>query len=451
MRIVEQVIDLSLPFHEGMPTDDLGPKIWERISYSYSRRMYQDKQSRSAKVILTTDHTGTHIDGPLRFDPRGASIEKIELNQFIRPARSLDLRSFGRRGRVDAAALKASGAAAAIVGDAIVLWTGHDRFLEDPDYFWNRPELTEDGAEYLASLRPGIVAADFPGIGRPGDDRFVVKRILHRAGCMTLEQLRNLDATAGKTWHLFCGPLPVRGLAGSMVRACALVGWRASRTVDLTHEHFIGMPSVGPQPVYWLRASHPQTLFHYDGKLSYQTHALFMSEHAGTHFDVPYHFKESGRTISDYDLNELFVVTKMFDMTHKKPLEGIGAKDFAVAAKRRNIVVDPGDGVIVWTGHSENYHLRKDFGSHRPFITADGAQWLLQHKASMVITDLVGLDEPKDMTMPIHNALLHGDVCMLQVATNLHELVDGDWFVGAFPINFVEGTAAPLRAFAARL
>ena len=40
----------------------------------------------------------------------------------------------------------------------------------------------------------------------------------------------------------------------------------------------------------------------------------------------------------------------------------------------------------------------------------------------MVITDLVGLDEPPTSRTPVHNALLHNDVPMLQVTANLGQL-----------------------------
>lgn len=245
MRVVDEVIDLSMPFYEGMPCDDLGPKIWERLGYAYSRQLYQHTQSRAGRVFLTTDHTGTHLDGPLRFDPKGRPIEQIPLDDFIRPARQIDLRGIGRNGMIDVNALAAAGGGSLQAGDAAVLWTEHDLYVKDPDYFWHRPQLTEDGADYLVSRKVSIVAADFPGIGRPSDDRYVVKRILHRGGCMTVEQLRNLGAVAGKTWHLFCGPLRIRGTAGSIIRACALVNWRAKKVVDMTHEFFIGMPTMG--------------------------------------------------------------------------------------------------------------------------------------------------------------------------------------------------------------
>ena len=63
----------------------------------------------------------------------------------------------------------------------------------------------------------------------------------------------------------------------------------------------------------------------------------------------------------------------------------------------------------------------------------------------------MGLDEPVDLTFPVHNKILLAGICMLQVTTNLEKLADGEWEICAFPLKFVQGTGAQLRAFAARL
>ena len=89
--MLDEIIDLSVPVYEGMPTDDLGPKFWVRLSHAAARRLYQNTQSREGRVFLTTDHVGTHLDGPLRFDPVGTPIEQVPLERFIRPARLLVL------------------------------------------------------------------------------------------------------------------------------------------------------------------------------------------------------------------------------------------------------------------------------------------------------------------------------------------------------------------------
>jgi len=448
MRVVDDVVDLSMPFYEGMPTDDLGPKVWERMSYAYARQLQADTQTRRGCIILTTDHTGTHIDGPLRFDPRGTPLEEIPLDRFIVPARLLDLRFIGRDGTITKKDLKKAGADQLVKGEAAVLWTGHDLHITDPAYFWVRPQLSLDGAEYLAASGAAIVASDFPGLGTPGDRRFEAKRVLHRAGVMTVEQLRNLISVQGKSWHLYAAPLRVRGSAGSLLRACALVNWRGKEVVDLTLDLHGRMPSLGAVPTFWTRASHELTSFFHDGEVSYQSQSMMLNEHAGTHLDAPCHFDQSGIAIHELQLPRLIGRARLLDMRHKGSLDPISQADLEAALGNRPFA--PGDAAVVWTDHSNNY-AREDYGYARPFITSDGADWLIRQKPSMLVTDLVGLDEPADLTSPVHNKILLAGMCMLQVTTNITAMAGGEWEICAFPINFVNGTGAPLRAFAARV
>ena len=442
------VVDLSVPFHEGMPCDDLPPKFWERTSYASSRRIFNETQSRSGRVFFTTDHTGTHIDGPLRYDPAGTPIEQVPLERFIRPARLLDLRGNPRTRGIGPAELHQAGLDTIQPGDAAVLWTGSDLYLKNPDYFWNRPFLTAEGAQVLAGRSPGLIAADFPGLGAPSDTNATAKRLLHQAGALTIEQLANLAAVDGRPFHLAAAPLRIRGGAGSIIRACALVGWQGGTLLDLTHDVFPGMPALGAVPNIWLRTNHRVTgYFHGPGR-SWQENAMMLSEHAGTHFDPPYHFDEHGPAIDALPLPSLVFRPVLFDMTHKAPLEGIGAADLQAVLDRTNQALGPGSAAVLWTGHDVAYGVSADFGGHRAFITTDGAEWLARQNPGAVVTDLVGLDEPVDVTEPVHNILLHAGVCFLQVATNLGGLAIGEWTICAFPIRIVGGTGAPLRAFA---
>jgi arylformamidase len=447
VRPVERVVDLSVPIHEGMPVDDLGPKFWVRLSHAASRPLYQYTQSREGRVFLTTDHVGTHLDGPLRFDPKGASVEQLPLDRVIRPARLLDLRGAACGQAIGAAELEHAGADLQ-AGDAAVLWTGHDLHLESPDYFWHRPWLGMDGAGWLVRHRAGIVAADFPGLGPPRDDRYEVKRALHRGGALTVEQLTGLAALAGVQWHLAACPLRIRGTPGSLVRAAALVGFTAREVVDLSLDIYPGMTALGGAvPTYWSRASHELTAFFYRNELSYQTTSMLLSEHAGTHIDSPYHFDPDGVAIEAMTLDALFARARMLDLTAKRPLEGIGPDDLDAALGRLGEPIDPGDAAVVWTDHSRNYE-RPDYTHHRPFITAEGAAWLAAHRPGLVATDLVGLDEPVDHVTPVHNCLLRAGIPQLQVLTNLGRLAGREAYVAAFPLKLVGGTGSPLRAFA---
>jgi kynurenine formamidase len=37
--ILRDVVDLSVPFHDGMPCDDFGPKFWERTICAFPIRI----------------------------------------------------------------------------------------------------------------------------------------------------------------------------------------------------------------------------------------------------------------------------------------------------------------------------------------------------------------------------------------------------------------------------
>ena len=446
MTVVADVVDLSVPVYEGMPTDDLGPKFWVRLSHAASRPLYQYTQSREGRVFLTTDHVGTHLDAPLRFDPKGASVEQLPLDRVIRPARLLDLRAVKRGGTIGPGDLERAGSDLGS-GDAAVLWTGHDLHLRSPDYFWHRPQLGLDGADWLVRRRVGIVAADFPGLGRPSDDRYEVKRALHRGGLLTVEQLCNLGALEGRRWHLGVTPIRIRGVAGSLVRAVGLVDWSPREVVDLSLDIFPGMSALGGAiPTFWTRANHEITGYFYQGALSYQTTSLFLSEHAGTHLDAPYHFDEQGLAIEQLPLPRLCARARVLDLRQKKPLEGIDPADLEDAARRGGVALAPGDAAVVWTDHSRNYDS-PDYTWHRPFITAAGAAWLAERRPGIVVTDLVGLDEPADHTTPVHNCLLRAGIPQLQVLTNVSRLATGESYVAAFPLKLVGGTGSPVRAF----
>jgi arylformamidase len=447
VRPLSRVVDLSVPIHEGMAVDDLGPKFWVRLSHAASRPLYQYTQSREGRVFLTTDHVGTHLDGPLRFDPQGLSIERLPLDRVIRPACLLDLRGVGRGQAIGAAELERAGHALR-PGDAAVLWTGHDLHLRSPDYFWHRPRLAMDGAEWLVQRRAGLVAADFPGLGPPGDDRYEVKRALHRGGALTVEQLTGLAPLEATRWHLAACPLRIRGTAGSLLRAAALVDFTGQELVDLSLDIYPGMTALGGAvPTFWARASHELTAFFYKNELSYQTTSMLLSEHAGTHIDAPYHFDPDGAAIEAMSLDRLFARARMLDLTAKRPLEGIGPEDLAAALRRLGEPIEPGDAAVVWTDHSRNYE-RPDYTHHRPFITAEGAAWLAARRPGLVATDLVGLDEPIDHVTPVHNCLLRAGIPQLQVLTNLARLAGREAYVAAFPLKLVGGTGSPLRAFA---
>ena len=166
----------------------------------------------------------------------GRPIEQIRFNFPSAPARQIDLRGICLKCMIDVNALVCAGGGSLPLGDAAALWTEHDLYVKYLDSSWHCPQLTEDGADRRASRK----VRSLRGLSRnwpPECYRLRGEAHLNRGGCIMVEQLRSLGAVAGNTWHLFCGPLRIRGTAGSIIRACALANLvRAQRVVDMTHE-----------------------------------------------------------------------------------------------------------------------------------------------------------------------------------------------------------------------
>ena len=447
--MIKDVVDLSFPIHEGMPTDDLGPKFWDRLGHAYTRQMYQDTQSRAGRVFFMTDHTGTHLDGPLRFDPKGMAIEEVALEDVILPARVFDLRHVGRGGEIGPAELEAAGVQMG-EREAAVLWTGHDLHYDQPRLLLEPAPLVAGGGGMAG--RPG---------GTDGGRRLPRHRRAQRRplrGQAHPAPERRADRRTTVQFGQGGGPgLDPGGgaLADPGRHRLALARRGPGRpAADAPHRPDVGylqgdaVPRRG-SPTYWSRAPPtPSPNSFTKARFPIRPPRSSLSEHAGTHFDVPYHFDPAGGAIEDFALSDLVVPARLLDLTHKQPLEAIGADDLEKALTKSGTTIEPGDGAVVWTGHSRNYYTRDDYTTHRPFISLDGAEWLVAKKPAVVITDLIGLDPPDDMTSPIHNSLLCNGLCMLQVLTNLDALAEGAWRIAILPLNLTGGTGAPLRAFA---
>ena len=64
------VVDLTVPFYEGMPADDLGPKFWVRLSHAASRQLYQYTQNREGAYSCPQTTSAPTLTVPSASTPR---------------------------------------------------------------------------------------------------------------------------------------------------------------------------------------------------------------------------------------------------------------------------------------------------------------------------------------------------------------------------------------------
>jgi kynurenine formamidase len=120
-----------------------------------------------------SEHSGSHVDAPFHFDPRGATVEDLPLDAlFFKPFKKFDLKPFDPQpgepvtlGQLMEAA--ARGGFTLEDGDVALLDFGWDQYLpeganaKDPGWWGaNEPGLSDDACGYLATAGTCAVACD---------------------------------------------------------------------------------------------------------------------------------------------------------------------------------------------------------------------------------------------------------------------------------------------------
>lgn len=150
------------------------------------------------------------MDAPLHFDPEGASIDELDINQFIGKARLIDVSHCKRIGANELKDVDFLGA------DHILLRTSAH---PDPDRFPEEiPSLVPDLAPFLQEHGIHLVGVDVPSVDPLDSKEMAAHHALNRHGIAILENLV-LDHLGPGDYELIALPLPIRGADGSPVRA----------------------------------------------------------------------------------------------------------------------------------------------------------------------------------------------------------------------------------------
>ena len=209
------------------------PMIWTWFTHEETRKELNtgpDGHSSTVKVIQMTDHTGTHVDAPLHFDPSpdAQSIDQMPLEDFFGPAVCLDLSDMPAKGYIDVQHLQNACQKAGIniePGLIVLIHTGHaGRTLGSPEFFTDFPGLTEEAIRWLGEQGVKNFGVESINPGHPEDKKFLVHVMCRKMGMIHMENLANLDKLVGKGKFTFIAlPLKIKGGSGSPIRAVALL------------------------------------------------------------------------------------------------------------------------------------------------------------------------------------------------------------------------------------
>ena len=187
-------------------------------------------------------HNSTHVDAPYHYNStiRGEpapTIDQLPLEWFFAPGVMLDFRERDDGDAIDVgdleAALDVSGHRL-LERDIVLIGTGRDAFVREPDYMNRGPGVTADATRWLYERGVRVMGIDAWGWDRPLWIEAEEARTSGRPGVFwaahqvdlpycQIERLVNLDRLAATGFTVACFPLHVVGASAAPARVVAIV------------------------------------------------------------------------------------------------------------------------------------------------------------------------------------------------------------------------------------
>ena len=220
------------------------------------------------------------------------------------------------------------------------------------------------------------------------------------------------------------------------------------RVVDLSHPIRAGLVTYPglPAPTITPHLTREGSRAKYAPGTEFAMDVITMIGNTGTYLDSPFHRYAEGPDLAGLDLStlvrlraEVFHLEDAWSPTRR----GIRPETLADRDVR-------GAAVLLHTGW-DRWFGRPEYGVGAPYLTGEGAQWLIDAGALLVGIDSLNIDDTDPSTggeRPAHSLLLGAGVHVVEHLTNLDRLPPrGARFTAAPPA--VEGFGTfPVRAFA---
>jgi arylformamidase len=163
-----------------------------------------------AEIAMST-HCGAHADAPLHYDPNGASIDQLDLADFIGPARVIDARGTGALCAFDEISSVLDGAPPRLL---LRLMDRLDPMVWPAGFRALAPEAVERLA--LRGIR--LIGVDVPSVDPETSKELPSHMVCRAHDVRIIENLVLADVAPGD-YELIALPLKLAGLDAAPVRA----------------------------------------------------------------------------------------------------------------------------------------------------------------------------------------------------------------------------------------
>ena len=175
----------------------------------------------------------------------------------------------------------------------------------------------------------------------------------------------------------------------------------------------------------------------------YDSEAIFLSTHTGTHMDAPSHFIKGAEPIDIIDVNR-FVMNNVHLLNISKSSNQLITTEDIINS---NTDIKENDSIIFSTGWEHNYNSDNYINSN-PGLSPDAATYLSNKKINAVAIDSPSIDSGIESKFPVHQILLKNDVLIIENICNLTQIDKKILKLIAIPLKLQGATGSPIRALA---
>ncbi|HUG13138.1 MAG TPA: cyclase family protein [Opitutaceae bacterium] len=199
------LIDISRPIYSGMP-------VWPGDTDAKFDIVATIAGGAVVNIgaLKISIHTGTHVDAPWHYADAGATIDRVEPDAYVGPARVIDARGCDSLSRDLFDGIDLAPTPRVLFRTDV--WTDPQVFPRD----W--PVMEEGLPDWLATQGVTLVGLDIPSVDKLDSKTLPVHLACFRANLLILEST-NLRETEPGIYELIALPLRIRGGDGSPVRA----------------------------------------------------------------------------------------------------------------------------------------------------------------------------------------------------------------------------------------
>jgi arylformamidase len=146
----------------------------------------------------------------------------------------------------------------------------------------------------------------------------------------------------------------------------------------------------------------------------YDSEAMFMSTHTGTHVDAPSHFKPGLASI-DMISSDRLICSAVLIRAEKSANQLIEEQDLD------NYQIREGDAAVIATGWEKRSGSR-NYMSENPGLSKQAARYLARKRVNAVAIDCPSIDGGADSRFIAHNILLSCNILVVENLCNLNRV-----------------------------